>query len=43
MRQLDPWSPEIQGINFVDNNLKSVHSVELVLDAGEDAFKKPET
>ena len=43
MRQLSPSSPEIQAINFVDNNLMSVHSVELVLTSEEQAFKKPES
>lgn len=43
MRQLSPSSPEIQAINFIDNNLTSVHSVELVLSAEGNAFKKPET
>ena len=43
MRQLSPSSPEIQAINFIDNNLTSVHSVELVLTAEDHAFKKPET
>jgi len=43
MRQLSPSSPEIQAINFIDNNLTSVHSVELVLATEGTAFKKPET
>ena len=43
MRQLSPSSPEIQAINFIDNNLTSVHSVELVLSTEGNAFKKPET
>jgi uncharacterized protein len=43
MRQLSPSSPEIQAINFIDDNLMSVHSVELALTAEGHAFKKPET
>ncbi len=43
MRQLSPSSPEIQAINFIDNNLTSVHSVELVLSTEGNAFKEPET
>ncbi len=42
MRQLSQSSPEIQAINFIDNNLMPVHSVELVLTAKDQAFKKPE-
>ena len=43
MRQLSPSSPEIQAIDFIDNNLMSVHSVELELTTDGHAFKKPET
>jgi predicted RND superfamily exporter protein len=42
MRQLNPSSPEILAINFVDHNLMSVHSVELVLTSEGQAFRKPE-
>ncbi|MGO9118821.1 MAG: efflux RND transporter permease subunit [Desulfomonilaceae bacterium] len=42
IRQLSPSSPEIQAIKFIDDNLMPVHSVELVLAAKDQAFKKPE-
>ena len=43
MRGLSTSSPEIQAIDFINNNLMSVHSVELVLTAEDHAFKQPET
>jgi len=45
LRQLGESRPEVKDINFVTDNLTSIHSLQLVLEAKEDdkAFKKPET
>jgi len=42
MRQLSPSSPEIKDIFFVGDNLTSVHSLQLMLEAQPGDFKKPE-
>lgn len=42
MRQLSPSSPEIKDIFFVGENLTSVHSLQLMLEAKPGDFKKPE-
>lgn len=41
-RQLGESSPEVKDIGFVEANLTSVHSVQLVLEAQDNSFKKPE-
>jgi uncharacterized protein len=41
-RQLGESSPEVKDIGFVQENLTSVHSVQLVLEAQDNSFKKPE-
>ncbi len=41
-RQLGQSSPEVRDIGFVEANLSSVHSVQLVLEAQDNAFRKPD-
>lgn len=41
-RQLGESSPEVRNIGFVQENLTSVHSIQLVLEAQDNSFKKPE-
>jgi len=45
LRQLGESRPEVKDIDFVTDNLTSIHSLQLVLEAKENdkAFKKPET
>jgi uncharacterized protein len=42
LRMLSDSAPEVQNINFVEKNLAPVNSLELMLEAEENAFKKPE-
>ena len=42
LRQLGPSSPEVKDIGFVESNLTSVHSLQLMLESEDNAFKKPE-
>jgi predicted RND superfamily exporter protein len=41
LRMLSDSAPEVQNINFVEKNLAPVNSLELMLEAEENAFKKP--
>jgi uncharacterized protein len=41
LRMLSDSAPEIQNINFVEKNLAPVNSLELMLEAEENAFKQP--
>lgn len=43
MRMLSPSTPEIQDIKFVESNLTKANSVELMLEAEPNAFKKSAT
>ena len=41
LRMLSDSAPEVQNINFVEKKLAPVNSLELMLEAEENAFKKP--
>ncbi len=41
LRMLSDSAPEVQNINFVEKNLAPVNSLELMLEAEENAFKQP--
>ncbi len=41
LRMLSDSAPEVQNINFVEKNLAPVNSLELMLEAEENDFKKP--
>ena len=41
LRMLSDSAPEVQNINFVEEKLAPVNSLELMLEAEENAFKKP--
>ena len=42
LRMLSDSAPEVQNINFVEKNLAPVNSLELMLEAEENAFKQPD-
>ena len=43
LRMLNDSTPEVKDLEFVEKNLTSVNSVELLVQADDNAFKKPST